>query len=41
MQEKLESVLRKIKKWKAAGLYIEIIPEVWKTKEFDDVLHRH
>ena len=36
-QEKLYSVLRKIKNRKAAGLY-EIPPEVWKTKEFDDIL---
>ena len=39
MQE-LESVLRKIKNRKAAGLD-EIPPEVWKTREFDDILLRH
>ena len=32
----LESVLRKIKHRKAAGLD-EILPEVWKTREFDDI----
>ena len=34
------SVLRKIQNWKAAGLD-EIPPEVWKTREFDDILLRH
>ena len=36
-QEELDSVLRKIKNKKAAGLD-EITPEVWKTREFDDIL---
>ena len=40
MQEELDSVLRKIKNRKAAGLD-EICPEVWETKEFDDILLRH
>ena len=39
-QKKLDSVLRKIKNRKAAGLD-EIPPEVWKTMEFDDILLRH
>ena len=39
-QEELDSVLRKIKNRKAAGLY-EIPPEVWKTRQFDDILLRH
>ena len=39
-QEELDSVLRKIKNRKAAGLD-EIPPEVWKTREFDDILLRH
>ena len=39
-QEELDSVLRNIKNRKAAGLD-EIPPEVWKTKEFDDILLRH
>ena len=39
-QEELESVLRKIKNWKPAGLD-EIPPEVWKTRQFDDILLRH
>ena len=34
--EELNSVLRKIKNRKAAGL--EIPPEVWKTRQFDDIL---
>ena len=38
--EELNSVLRKIKNRKAAGLD-EIPPEVWKTRQFDDTLHRH
>ena len=38
--EELDSVLRKIKNWKAAGLD-EIPPEVWKTRQFDDILLRH
>ena len=36
----LDSVLRKIKNRKAAGLD-EIPPEVWKTRQFDDILLRH
>ena len=39
-QEELGSVLRKIKNRKAAGLD-EIPPEVWKTRQFDDILLRH
>ena len=39
-QEELDSVLRKIKNRKAAGLD-EILPEVWKTRQFDDILLRH
>ena len=39
-QEELDSVLRKIKNRKAAGLN-EIPPEVWKTRQFDDILLRH
>ena len=39
-QEELDSVLRKIKNSKAAGLD-EIPPEVWKTRQFDDILLRH
>ena len=38
-QEELDSVLRKIKNRKAAGLD-EIPPEVWKTRQFDDILFR-
>ena len=38
-QEELDSVLRKIKNRKAAGLD-EILPEVWKTRQFDDILLR-
>ncbi len=34
-----DSVLRKIKNRKAAGLD-EIPPEVWKTRQFDDILLR-
>ena len=34
-QEELDSVLRKIKNRKAAGLD-EIPPEVWKTRQFDE-----
>ena len=40
MQEELDSVLRKIKSRKAAGLD-EISPKVWKTTQFDDILLRH
>ena len=36
----LDSVPRKIKNRKAAGLD-EIPPEVWKTRQFDDILLRH
>ena len=39
-QEDLNSVLRKIKNRKAAGLD-EIPPEVWRTRRFDDILLRH
>ena len=39
-QEELNSVLRKIKNRKAAGLD-KIPPEVWKTRQFDDILFRH
>ena len=39
-QEELDSVLRKIKNRKAAGLD-EIAPEVKKTRQFDDILLRH
>ena len=39
-QEELNSVLRKIKNRKAAELD-EIPPEVWKTRQFDDILLRH
>ena len=38
--EELDSVLRKIKNRKAAGLD-EMPLEVWKTREFDDILLRH
>ena len=38
-KEELESVLRRIKNRKAAGLD-EIPPEVWKTRQFDDILLR-
>ena len=39
-QEELDSVFRKIKNRKAAGLD-EITPEVWKTRQFDDILLWH
>ena len=39
-QEELDSILRKIKNRKAAGLD-EIPPEVRKTRQFDDILLRH
>ena len=39
-KEELDSVLRKIKNRKATGLD-EIPPEVWKTRQFDDILFRH
>ena len=38
-KEELDSVLKKIKNRKAAGLD-EIIPEVWKTRQFDNILLR-
>ena len=40
MQEELDSVLRNYQKRKTAGLD-EIPPEVWKTRQFDDILLRH
>ena len=40
MQEELDSVLKNLKNRKAAGLD-EIPPEVWKTRQFDDILLRH
>ena len=40
MQEELNSTLRKIKNRKAAG-HDEIPPEVWKPREFDNILPRH
>ena len=39
-QEELDSVHRKIKNRKAAGLD-EIPPEVWKSRQFDNILLRH
>ena len=39
-KEELDLVLRKIINRKAAGLD-EIPPEVWKTRQFDDILLRH
>ena len=39
-QEELDSILRKIKDSKATGLD-EIPPEVWKTRQYDDILLRH
>ena len=39
-QEELDSVLRKIKNRKAAGLD-EVPPEIWKTRQFGDILLRH
>ena len=39
-QEKHDSVLKKVKNRKAAELD-KIPPEVWKTKQFDDILVRH
>ena len=38
-QEELDLAQRKIKNRKAAGL--EIPPEVWKTRKFDNILLRH
>ena len=40
MQEELNLVLRKIKNRKAAGLD-EILLEVWKIRQFDDILLQH
>ena len=40
MPKELDSVLRKIRNRKAAGLD-EIPPEVWKTRQFDDIQLRH
>ena len=40
IQEELNSALRKIKNRKAAGLD-EIPSEVWKTRQFDNILLRH
>ena len=39
-QEELDSVLKKLKNRKAAWLD-EIPPEVWKIRQFDDILLRH
>ena len=39
-QEELNSVLKKIKNRKAAGLD-EIPPEIWKTRQFEDILLRY
>ena len=39
-QEELDSLLRKIKNWKGAGLDA-IPPEVWKTRQFHDILLQH
>ena len=39
-KDEVDSVLRKIKNRKAAGLD-EIPPAVWKTRQFDDILLRH
>ena len=38
--EEFDSVLRKIKNRKSAGLD-EIPPEVWKTRQFDNILLQH
>ena len=40
IQEKFDSILRKIKNRKVAGVN-EIPPEVWKTRKFDNILLRH
>ena len=37
MEEELDVVLKKIKSWKDSGVD-EILPEVWKTRKFDDML---
>ena len=39
-QEELDSVLRKVKNRKAA-VFDEIPPEVWKTRQLNDILLRH
>ena len=39
-KEELDSVLKKIKNRKAAGLDESPPPEVWKTRQFDDILLR-
>ena len=39
-QEERDSVLRKIKNRKAKRL-VKIPPEVWRTRQFDDILFRH
>ena len=39
-QEEFDVDLRKIKNKKAVGLE-EILPEVWKTRQFDNILLRH
>ena len=39
-QGELDSRLRKIKNTKAAGLD-EILPELWKTRQFNNILLRH
>ena len=39
-REEFDSVLRKIKNRKAAG-FDEIPPEVWKTRQFDNIVLRH
>ena len=38
--EELDSVLKKLKDRNSAGLD-EIPPEVWRTRQFDDILLRH
>ena len=40
MQEKIDIVLRKIKNRKTAG-FDDILPEVWKTRKFNEILLRH
>ena len=40
IQEELDSIMKKIKNRKAAGLD-EIPPEEWKTRKLDDILLRH
>ena len=40
-QEELNSVLRKMKDKKAAVLDDKILPQVWKTRQFDNILFRH